>query len=220
VIGDVDNQVLNTNVLLARLSNGILKKIEKDYPNIRVNLEGENKEGNETSGSIVDKFLMGLVGIFIILSFQFRSYIEPVIVMMAIPLALIGSLWGHFFMGYDMTMPSMIGYVSLAGIVVNDSILLVDYIKRNVAAGVSAHIAAVNASKARFRAVFITSATTIAGLVPLMFETSTQAQIMQPMVVSIIFGMVTSTCLILFLLPSLYVILDDFGLVKKPSPSH
>jgi len=220
VIGDVDNQVLNTNVLLARLSNGILKEIEKDYPNIRVNLEGENKEGNETSGSIVDKFLMGLVGIFIILSFQFRSYIEPVIVMMAIPLALIGSLWGHFFMGYDMTMPSMIGYVSLAGIVVNDSILLVDYIKRNVAAGVSAHIAAVNASKARFRAVFITSATTIAGLVPLMFETSTQAQIMQPMVVSIIFGMITSTCLILFLLPSLYVILDDFGLVKKPSPSH
>lgn len=217
VIGDVDDQVLNTNVLLARLSKGILKEIEKDYPNISINLEGENKEGNETSSSIVETFLMGLVGIFIILSFQFRSYIEPVIVMMAIPLALIGALWGHLFMGFDMTMPSMIGYVSLAGIVVNDSILLVDYIKRSVAEGVSAHIAAVNASKARFRAVFITSATTIAGLVPLMFETSTQAQIMQPMVVSIIFGMITSTCLILFLLPSLYVILDDFGLVKKAS---
>lgn len=217
VIGDVDNQELNTNVLLARLSNTILKEIERDYPNIRINLEGENKEGNETSSSIVEKFMMGLVGIFIILSFQFRSYIEPVIVMVAIPLALIGALWGHVIMGYDMTMPSMIGYVSLAGIVVNDSILLVDYIKRHVAEGVSAHIAAVNASKARFRAVFITSATTIAGLVPLMFETSTQAQIMQPMVVSIIFGMITSTCLILFLLPSLYVILDDFGLVKKHS---
>jgi multidrug efflux pump subunit AcrB len=109
----------------------------------------------------------------------------------------------------------MIGFVSLAGIVVNDSILLVDYIKQHIADGVPAHKAAVNASKARFRAVFITSATTIAGLVPLMFETSTQAQIMQPMVVSIIFGMITSTCLILFLLPSFYVILDDFGLVKK-----
>lgn len=217
VIGDVDDQILNTNVLLARLSNTILLEIEKDYPSLNINLEGESKEGNETSGSIVEKFMMGLVGIFIILSFQFRSYVEPVIVMVAIPLALIGALWGHLFLGYNMTMPSMIGYVSLAGIVVNDSILLVDYIKRHIAEGVSAHIAAVNASKARFRAVFITSATTIAGLVPLMFETSTQAQILQPLVVSIIFGMITSTCLILFLLPSLYVILDDFNLVKKHS---
>ncbi|OUR77531.1 acriflavin resistance protein [Marinomonas sp. 42_23_T18] len=215
VIGDVDDQVLNTNVLLGRLTDTILKEIEKDYPNMKINLEGENKEGNETSSSIVSKFMMGLVGIFIILSFQFRSYIEPAIVMLAIPLALIGALWGHLILGYDMTMPSMIGFVSLAGIVVNDSILLVEYIKQHIADGVPAHKAAVNASKARFRAVFITSATTIAGLVPLMFETSTQAQIMQPMVVSIIFGMITSTCLILFLLPSFYVILDDFGLVKK-----
>ena len=217
VIGDVDNQELNTNVLLAHLSKGILKEVEQNYPNIKINLEGENKEGNETSSSIVEKFMMGLVGIFIILSFQFRSYIEPVIVMVAIPLALIGALWGHLFLGYEMTMPSMIGYVSLAGIVVNDSILLVDYIKKHIAQGIHPHQAAVNASKARFRAVFITSATTIAGLVPLMFETSTQAQIMQPMVVSIIFGMITSTCLILFLLPCFYCILDDFHLVKKHS---
>lgn len=215
VIGDVDDQTLNTNVLLGRLSNTILKEIERDYPDIKVSLEGENKEGNETSSSIVNKFMMGLVGIFIILSFQFRSYIEPAIVMLAIPLALIGSLWGHLLLGYDMTMPSMIGFVSLAGIVVNDSILLVEYIKQHIADGIPAHKAAVNASKARFRAVFITSATTIAGLFPLMFETSTQAQILQPLVVSIIFGMITSTCLILFLLPSFYVILDDFGLVKK-----
>jgi len=217
VIGDVDNQVLNTNVLLSRLSKGILDELGSDYPDIKITLEGENKEGNKTSGSIVSKFMMGLVGIFIILSFQFRSYIEPVIVMVAIPLALIGALWGHLFLGYNMTMPSMIGFVSLAGIVVNDSILLVEYIKQHIAEGIPVHKAAVNASKARFRAVFITSATTIAGLVPLLFETSTQAQILQPLVVSIIFGMITSTCLILFLLPSLYVILDDFNLIKRKS---
>jgi HAE1 family hydrophobic/amphiphilic exporter-1 len=123
-------------------------------------------------------------------------------------------MWGHLLLGYDLTMPSIVGFVSLAGIVVNDSILLVAYIKQHMSEGQDLHQAAVNASKERFRAVFITSATTIAGTFPLLLETSTQAQVLQPLVVSLIFGMITATCLILFVLPALYVILQDLGLAS------
>lgn len=215
IIGDIDSLVANTTEVLNTLQASTIAPLLQKYPGIRVNLEGEAKEGNTTSRSIMTKFLMGLVGIFIILSFQFKSYFEPIIVMLAIPLAIIGVMWGHLLLGYDLTMPSIIGFVSLAGIVVNDSILLVVFIKQHMAEGQSAHEAAVNASRERFRAVFITSATTIAGTFPLLLETSTQAQVMQPMVVSLIFGIVTSTCLILFVLPALYVILQDFGLTSK-----
>jgi multidrug efflux pump subunit AcrB len=160
---------------------------------------------------------MGLLGIYIILSFQFKSYFEPIMVMIAIPLSIIGVMWGHLLLGYDLTMPSIIGFVSLAGIVVNDSILLVVFIKQHMADGQAAHEAAINASRERFRAVFITTATatTIAGTFPLLLETSTQAQILQPLVVSLIFGIMTSTCLILFVLPALNVVLEDFGLTSQ-----
>ena len=185
------------------------------YPELSVSYEGEIKNGAETGKSMVQKFLFGLVGIFIILSFQFRSYFEPFMVMLAIPLVLIGVLWGHLLLGYNMTMPSMIGFISLAGIVVNDSILLVAYIKKHQVEGMTTHQAAVSASKERFRAIFITSATTIAGTAPLLFETSLQAQVVQPLVVSIIFGMSISTLLILLVLPAIYVLLEDFGLTSR-----
>ena len=214
IIGDIDSEIANTTEVLNQLTESTIKPLLAEYQDLTVEFEGESKEGNKTAGSIVTKFLMGLVGIFIILSFQFKSYFEPVMVMLAIPLAIIGVFWGHLLLGYDLTMPSIIGFVSLAGIVVNDSILLVAFIKQHMKEGMDAHKAAVMASKERFRAVFITSATTIAGTFPLLLETSTQAQVLQPLVVSLIFGMITSTCLILFVLPALYVILEDFGLTS------
>ena len=156
-----------------------------------------------------------MIGIFIILSFQFKSYFEPVMVMLAIPLAMIGVIWGHLLLGFDFTMPSMVGFVSLAGIVVNDSILLVGYIKSHEQDGMSVHDSVIASARERFRAVFITSATTIAGMLPLLLETSTQAQVLQPLVVSIVFGMLSSTLLILLVLPCLYMLLKDFGLVSE-----
>lgn len=214
IIGDIDSEIANTTEILARLSETILEELAMTLPQVSISFEGEAKEGNTTAVSIVSKFSLGLLGIFIILSFQFKSYFEPIMVMLAIPLALIGVMWGHLLLGYDLTMPSIVGFVSLAGIVVNDSILLVAYIKQHMSEGQALHQAAVNASKERFRAVFITSATTIAGTFPLLLETSTQAQVLQPLVVSLIFGMITATCLILFVLPALYVILQDFGLAS------
>lgn len=214
IIGDIDSEIANTTEVLNQLTVSTITPLLTEYPDLGVDFEGESKEGNKTAQSIVTKFALGLVGIFIILSFQFKSYFEPVMVMLAIPLAIIGVLWGHFLLGYDLTMPSIVGFVSLAGIVVNDSILLVAFIKQHMVDGMEAHEAAVMASKERFRAVFITSATTIAGTFPLLLETSTQAQVLQPLVVSLIFGIITSTCLILFVLPALYVILQDFGLTS------
>ncbi|PKG80885.1 AcrB/AcrD/AcrF family protein [Colwellia sp. 75C3] len=215
VTADINPEIANTSEIISMVRDTTIDNILQMYPDISVSYEGEIKNGAETGKSMGQKFLFGLIGVFIILSFQFRSYFEPIIVMLAIPLALIGVVWGHFLLGYDLAMPSMIGFISLAGIVVNDSILLVAYIKKHQTEGMNTHQAAVCASKERFRAIFITSATTIAGTLPLLLETNLQAQVVQPLVVSIIFGMSISTLLILLVLPSIYVLLEDFGLTSK-----
>ena len=157
-------------------------------------------------------FLFGMAGVYLLLCFLFRSYIEPLIVMAVIPTALIGVVWGHLILGLDLSMPSMIGFVSLAGIVVNNSILVVAFTKQHGRRGQPLHEAAAAASRDRFRAVLLTSLTTIAGLLPLLAERSLQAQVLIPLVVSIVFGMVTATILVLLLVPALYAILEDFGL--------
>ncbi len=213
--GDIDAEINNTQAILQDLQANFLNDFMVRYPEIAVNFEGEIKEGNLTRNSMRKSMLFGLAGIFILLSLQFRSYIEPLIVMANIPLALIGVIWGHFLMGHDITMPSLLGFVSLAGIVVNDSILLVEFVKKHAREGMTAHASAAKASYERFRAVFLTSLTTIAGLTPLLFEQSPQAQILIPLAISIIFGIATSTLLVLFVIPCLYSILEDFNLIKN-----
>lgn len=126
-------------------------------------------------------------------------------------MALIGSIWGHVLMGYDISMPSLIGAASLAGIVVNNSILLMQYINKYRLAGFETLIAAGKASRARTRPIFISTTTTIMGMVPLLLETSAQAASIIPLVISLVFGLLVSTTLVLLALPSLYVILDDLG---------
>ena len=215
IYGDIDPAINNTQAILQNLQQHYLPDFAEHYPEINVNFEGEIKEGNETRNSMRRSMLFGLAGIFILLSLQFRSYIEPLIVMVNIPLALIGVIGGHLLMGHDITMPSLLGFVSLAGIVVNDSILLVEFVKKHNKEGMIPHESAAKASVERFRAVFLTSITTIAGLTPLLFEQSPQAQILIPLAISIIFGIATSTLLVLFVVPCLYCILEDFGFVTK-----
>ncbi len=212
--GDVDARITNTSQIMTRLKHTLMPEFKHRYPDIRTSLEGESRESAETGSSLGRGFLIGLVGIFILLSFQFRSYIEPVVVMVAIPFAFIGVIWGHIIMGMDLSMPGMMGAVSLAGIVVNDSILLVEFIKIHVRNGIAVAEAARRASRERFRAVLLTSLTTIAGLLPLLSERSTQAQILIPLAVSIVFGLMASTVLVLIVIPSLYSILGDLGLTS------
>ena len=214
VYGDIDVDKNNTKQVLADITKRWLPQFEQNHPELLLSFEGEIKNAGTTQLSMVRAFVVGLLGVFILLSFQFRSYLAPFVVLVAIPLALIGVIWGHLLMGLQFTMPSMMGFISLAGIVVNDSILLVEFVKNRVKTGLSVHEAAVKASHDRFRAVLLTSITTIAGMTPLLFETSTQAQILIPLATSIVFGIATSTLLVIFVIPCLYCVLEDFGLAK------
>lgn len=220
IYGDIDSTLNNTGEVIRDLRKAYLQTFKEDFPGITISFEGEVKEGGETQGSMGTAFILGLFGVFILLSVQFRSYAEPLIVMINIPLAFIGVVFGHWVMGMDITMPSMLGFVSLAGIVVNDSILLVEFVKRRVAEGLSVHDAAAKASHDRFRAVLLTSLTTIAGMTPLLFETSLQAQVLIPLATSIVFGIASATLLVLFVVPCFYTVLEDFGLAKAKPNSH
>ncbi|MFA0440174.1 acriflavin resistance protein [Vibrio sp. 10N.286.49.C2] len=215
VFGDIDNSKASSSEIIRQFQVDEAPVLEEKYPGLRFDFEGEAKDTAKTGASMGKGFLLGLFGVFCILSYQFRSYLEPFVVMLAIPLAFIGVVWGHLLLGHSLSMPSIMGFVSLAGIVVNDSILLVQYIRHHVDEGESVHDSVVKASRERFRAVFLTSMTTAAGLLPLLTETSLQAQVIQPLVISIVFGIFASTLLVLFMIPSAYAILADWGLVHK-----
>ncbi|MGM0701708.1 MAG: efflux RND transporter permease subunit [Pseudomonadota bacterium] len=196
------------------IGSGWLQDFREKHPDVEVTFEGQVASSAETAGSIGRGLLIGLVGIFVILSFQFRSYVEPLIVMLSIPLAFIGAIWGHVIMGYYLSTPSLIGAASLAGIVVNNAILLIHFIKEHRARGLDAAAAAGRASRDRLRAILISSTTTIAGLLPLLAETSTQADAIKPLVIAVVFGLLSATVLVLLVIPALYVLFDDWGLAQ------
>jgi len=211
VAADVDGRIGNADAIVTELAGGFLPDLARDHPGIAIATLGQNANSAETMGSILRGFLIGLVGIYVVLSFQFRSYVEPMIVMLTIPLALVGVVLGHLAMGYNISMPSIMGAASLAGIVVNNAILLVQVIKRHTGDGISRAVAAGRASRERFRPIVVSVATTMMGLVPLLAETSTQAQTVKPLVISVVFGLLSATVLVLIVLPALYAILGDLG---------
>jgi HAE1 family hydrophobic/amphiphilic exporter-1 len=215
VTGDIDTAKANANEVIQHTRDNFLPELAGEFPDISVLLEGQEKEGKTAMAGMVKAFLVGIFGVFIILSLQFKSYLEPIIVMVLIPFALIGVIWGHILLGLDLSMPSIMGFISLAGIVVNDSILLVTFIRNHMDKGVSPMDAARQASRERFRAVFLTSLTTIMGLLPLMAERSMQAQILIPLACSIVFGLLVTTLLVLLVIPALYTVFDDFNLLRK-----
>lgn len=212
--GDVDATKANAQQVIADTQQKFLPEFYQRFPGVRIGLEGEISESSKTGASMAKGFMFGLVAIFILLSFQFRSYIEPLVVMVAIPLSLIGVIWGHLMMGLELSMPSMMGAVSLAGIVVNNSILIVQFLKFHAAQGIPIVESATIASRERFRAILLTSLTTIVGLLPLLAEKSLQAQILIPLATSIVFGLLAATVLILLVVPALFSVLADFGLVS------
>ena len=220
VRGDVDANVVSGNELVLKFRDEFADELLQKYPGVTFDFEGESAEGAKTLNSMLVAMAIGLVGVFVLLSFQFGSYIEPIIVMLAIPLSLVGVFVGHWLVGVDFSLPSMLGFVSLSGIVVNDSILLVTFLKKEIAAGADIYRSAGLASRKRFRAILLTSATTIAGLLPLMFETSQQALVLIPLAVSIAFGILTSTVLVLMVIPCAYAILADAKLLGAKSKLH
>lgn len=211
VQADVDGRVGNADAITALLAAGFLPALAADTPGLGYAVGGQAANAAETTGSILRGFLVGLVGIYAVLSFQFRSYGEPLIVMVTIPLALVGVVWGHWAMGYNISMPSLMGAGALAGIVVNNAILLVGVIKEHAAAGRGVAAAAVAAVQARFRPIVLSVTTTILGMAPLLAETSTQAQTLIPLVIAMVFGLLASTVLVLVVLPALYAIIGSSG---------
>lgn len=214
VTGSIDADVSNAAELMTAFEAELLPELNEEFPGLGFEVGGATESSAETGRSMLIAFSIGVFGVFFLLSFQFRSYIEPVVVLIAIPFALVGVLWGNLLLGTPLTLPGILGFVSLAGVVVNDSILLVLFIKKGTSAGQPPAEAAAAASRSRFRAVLLTSATTVAGLTPLMFERSAQAQVLVPVASSIVFGILASTVLLLLVLPALYGVLADFGLAR------
>jgi len=214
VQGTLDTGVVNARELMGITKKQFLPQLKERYPGVRVAFVGQGRESATTGASLQTNILIGLFGVFIILSFQFRSYLQPVAVLLAIPTGLIGVVWGHLLMGLELSMPSLVGLATLTGIVVNDSILLVSVIKEQHAGGLEMLDAVQSAARDRFRAVILTSITTIVGLLPLLVETSTQAQFLIPLVASLAFGLLSATVLSLFLIPACFVIFDELGWLK------
>jgi hydrophobic/amphiphilic exporter-1 (mainly G- bacteria), HAE1 family len=212
VQGSINTGIANANAIVGDTLARFVPDLLTRHPGVSVDVEGQNAEAGKTQKSMAKGFVIGLIGVFALLSFMFRSYIEPLVVMLIIPLSLAGSVFGHMAMGLNFSMPSMLGFVALAGVVVNNSILLVDFVKHEHGADLSVAQAASRAARARFRAIFLTSVTTVAGLLPILTETSLQAQILIPLVASLVFGLSASSLIVLFVLPAVYAILDDFGL--------
>ncbi|MEW5910145.1 MAG: efflux RND transporter permease subunit [Thermodesulfobacteriota bacterium] len=209
VSSDIDEAVSNAGQIVSGLSASFLPGLKEKYPGITLDLEGQEKRTRESLESIQKGYLFALMGIFLLLATQFRSYVQPVIIMIAIPFGLIGALVGHLIFGMQFTMISIFGVVALSGIVVNDSLVLIDFINRAHHEGMEIEEAVKESGKSRFRAVLLTSLTTIAGLLPLLFERSFQAQFLIPMAVSITFGLLFSTVLTLLYVPAVYLIVRD-----------
>lgn len=215
VTGDLDPFKTTSRPLIAKVQKELLPELQKRYPGLRLRLAGRAEDGQRTGKSMARAGLIGLLGVFFLLSYQFRSYFEPLVVMVAIPFSLVGVIWGHYLFGLSITLPSVMGFLSLGGVVVNDSILLVLYLKELRAREVEIGEATLEASRRRLLPIFLTTITTIAGLSPLLFERSLQAQILIPLANAVCFGLMSATLLIVLAVPCLYNICHDFGLTQN-----
>lgn len=210
VTADLDTKVATTEDIVARLEAGIMSDLAQKY-GITYYYSGRDEERRKSFKDLQSGAYLALALIYIILGWVFASYFKPFAVMAIIPFGFCGAVLGHYVMGYDITIISMIGLLGLTGILVNDSIVLVSRLGERLKLGDNLADAAVGAAKDRLRAVLLTSLTTIGGLTPLIFETSRQAQFLIPLAVTIVFGLLGATILVLVLVPALVGIGGDFG---------
>ncbi len=208
VTADVDQAVGNAREVTADIAT-VFPDLQRRFQGVRIDFGGQSREFRKSFGSLKKDFLIGSMLIYVILVALFKSYVQPLIVMTAIPFGVIGAVAGHLLMGFPLTIMSLIGLVALTGIVVNDSLILVDWINHHRTAGVSTFEAVILSGRSRMRAILLTSITTILGLAPLLLETSFQARFLIPMGISIAAGVAFATCLTLVAIPSLYMILVD-----------
>ena len=220
VTGEVDTAIATPTQVNAQVIESILPQLTQRFPALQVNQAGQGRDEAEDMASLAQMMIIAMMTIFVLLASQLRSYTQPFVVLAGVPFGAAGAIVGHYLLGYNISFISIFGIVALSGVVVNDSLVLVDQYNRNrreTDASISEAI--ISASQRRFRAIFLTTATTALGLTPMLFESSTQAQFLVPMAVSLATGIVFASVIILFLVPALVVIREDFNKRFLPSPS-
>mgnify|MGYP001814910054 FL=1 len=210
VSAEVDKENYEPGKITADILQRELPEVLAGYPGVRHRLSGSSQGQQEVQQDLVKGALFALFLIYALMAIPLRSYAQPLIIMSVIPFGTIGALVGHLILGIEVSMMSFFGIIALAGVVVNDSLILVDFVNKERATGIPLLKAVTDAATKRFRAILLTSLTTFFGLIPIIMETSLQAQIMIPMAASLAFGILFATVITLFLIPSLYMILDDF----------
>jgi multidrug efflux pump subunit AcrB len=212
---DVEPKRAITQVITA-LKTEVLPQLRKDYPGITWSFEGSDAEMRQATASLWGWFSLAVAVIYALLAIAFRSYIQPLIVLLAIPFGIVGAVIGHILLGYDLSLISLMGVIALSGVVVNDSLIMIDFANRHRAEQ-SAYDAILQAGLRRFRPIMLTTLTTFGGLTPIIFEKSLQAQYIIPMAISLGFGILFSTAIILMLVPCMYLIFEDVKELFQPS---
>ena len=212
IAADVNRDVANAKKVADTFTKEHLKLLGSKFNGISWDYQGEQKDQNDSLVEMTGKFVFALLLIYILMAIPLKSYVQPFIVMSVIPFGMVGAVLGHMITGLDLSIMSMCGLVALAGVVVNDSLVLVDYVNRQRAKGLSVIEAAKSAGTRRFRPIILTSLTTFAGLMPMLWETDMQARFLIPMAVSLGYGILFATGITLILVPSVYLILND---IKK-----
>ncbi len=213
IVADVDLTKANANEILAKFEKEHISPLLEDYPTVSYSFEGEQREQRDTLGSLFKNFALALFVVYILLAVPFKSYLQPLIIMSAIPFGFTGAVIGHLVMGMNLAVLSLIGIVALSGVVVNDSLVMVDFINRYKREDGKTNLeAAMAAGPRRFRPILLTSVTTFVGLFPLLIEKSVQAKFLVPMAISLAFGVLFATLITLILVPTSYMVIED---IKK-----
>jgi len=213
VSAGLDTKKANASEIFSELSSGFFQELARKYPGLHVSAQGEQKKMRESIGSLKVGFPLALLGIFIIIATMFRSYIQPIVILFTVPFGVIGAVMGHLLLGYNLSIMSIFGMVALTGVVVNDAIVLIERINENIAKGIPFFEAIISGGGRRFRAIFLTTLSTVGGLTPLIMETDLQAKFLIPMALSIAAGVAFATILTLVMIPSLLTILNDLRLL-------
>ncbi|MBP89689.1 MAG: multidrug transporter [Planctomycetaceae bacterium] len=204
ITANVADQQANAPNIIRDLREGFLADLLRRHPQVHARWEGQQEETRRSFDSLLIGFALALFGMYALLTLEFQSFVQPLIILAVIPFGFVGAVLGHLLLGQSLTLFSLFGIVTLSGIVANDSIVLIDFINRRLAEGTPLNEALLESGRRRFRPVMLTSVTTVAALLPILLERNTQAQVIIPMAISISFGLIVATVWILFLVPAIY----------------
>ncbi|WP_342806519.1 efflux RND transporter permease subunit [Alteromonas sp. M12] len=212
VYGNIDEEAVEPNAVVERIAENLLPEMQKFFPSVKTELGGAIEETQAQQNEQILFFIAGLIMMYILLAVPLKSYMQPFMILMVIPFSFTGAIWGHFFFGVDLSTMSTFGLIAAAGVVINDSLLMTDFINSRRKEGIHIKQAVLDAGCARFRAITLTSITTFVGVLPIMFETSMQARMVVPMAIALGFAVMYATIVTLVLIPSMYLILEDIRL--------